>query len=251
MHGERDVLVNAGIAPPNALCVRVSAVVRLYAGKLAHLPLPFADLFEIDPRVLDMRSILLIHLPAAEMMRAGDNSKRRLPSPGVQHKKSNFRVNLEQVSSTNIAKLLRVYRVHPKRILVRDFVKVLRLPPSVCESGWADGRWAEVVHLRSLPSNARHVLGIENPRPVFPSKLRAPNDGYGCGSIPAARTQATSSRLTFLKTIRVCATGCYSHTRLTFDYHAHGFTIFLNDAVCFDARFGEIVGRDFGFSSSR
>ena len=100
MHREGEVLVDTSIAPPDTLGVRIGRFVRFDTRELAHLPLSFANFFQIDPRArhaLDM--IFFIQPPAPHMVRAGDHTRRKtFGDPGVQDEETDFSVNFQQIA---------------------------------------------------------------------------------------------------------------------------------------------------------
>src|SRR5262245_22042482 len=65
VHGERDVLMDPGVIPPDACAIGIIALIRLNAAHLTHLPLPFSDFPEINQRArkaFDL--IILVYAPS-------------------------------------------------------------------------------------------------------------------------------------------------------------------------------------------
>src|SRR5262245_45826324 len=73
LHGEGEVLVNAGVLPPDTLGVGIGALERPYAVDLTHPPLSGAQRLETNERGRPaLAPGLLLESPASEMMRTGD-----------------------------------------------------------------------------------------------------------------------------------------------------------------------------------
>src|SRR5947199_238648 len=108
MYLERDVLVNTRIAPPDTLGLRIRAVIRRDAFQLPHFPLAFGDLFQVHPcarHAFDL--FVLVHAPAAKVMRAGDNTRSEaFGYPGMKDEVTDFRVDLHEIAGTHIAECL-------------------------------------------------------------------------------------------------------------------------------------------------
>ncbi len=158
------------------LRVGIGRLVGLDVQSLAHLPLTFADFLQIDPRArhaLDL--IFFIDAPAAQMVRAGDHSRRQaLGDPRVQHEVADLGVNFDQIAGANVAELRRVGRIHPQRILVRNLVEKFRSCPIACGSDSADEKSAAACRprrARLLAIRRRGVYrGSKSSSPAFPSE---------------------------------------------------------------------------------
>src|SRR4029077_14031647 len=75
MHRKCKVLMHASIAPPDSLRIGIGRFVVLHSRSLAHLPLPLADLLQIDPGARHaFELIFFIETPASHMVRAGHHA---------------------------------------------------------------------------------------------------------------------------------------------------------------------------------
>ena len=219
MNRKRNVLVHAGIAPPDSLGIRIGGRVGLHSRKLAHLPLSFADFFQIDPRTRHaFELILFIQAPTSHMVRAGDDARRQpLGDPGVQHEESDFGVNFEQVAGANIAEFLRIRLDSPTADSYAQSRKEISSSPTACGSDAASGKSAAACtrrhsHLSAIPPAA--CIADRSLRLAFPPRPPAPSDECDCDSIPEARIPATSSPPWSSKTTQVFATACCSQRPL-------------------------------------
>src|SRR5882672_5621830 len=71
---EREVLVDAGVFPPDALRVRVVARERPWPVDLAHPPLPGLEPFEVDERGgPPLAARVFVKTPATEVVGARDH----------------------------------------------------------------------------------------------------------------------------------------------------------------------------------
>src|SRR5579875_357785 len=76
LHRESEILVHAGVVPPDPLGVGVGARERLDAPPLTHQPSPGLDLVQIDQRRRpSLAAAIRLESPASEMMRACEHAR--------------------------------------------------------------------------------------------------------------------------------------------------------------------------------
>ena len=119
MNGKCDVLMHTGIAPPHTLGFGIGAIVGRNRFQLPHLPLPFPDFLQIDPRTRHaFNLIIFVYAPPSEMVGTrNDTGRQPFCDPSVEDEETNLGVNLHQIAGSYMQSL-RVHRIQPQRILV-------------------------------------------------------------------------------------------------------------------------------------
>src|SRR6266852_1035333 len=123
---KREVLVDAGVFPPDALRVRVVARERPWPVDLAHPPLPGLEPFEVDERGgPPLAACVFMKAPASEVVGARDHAwTHGLGDPYLVDEVADPRRDLEQVPGDD-PRPGGILWVEPERIGVGDFVEPL------------------------------------------------------------------------------------------------------------------------------
>src|ERR1700722_5423502 len=126
LHREGQVLMHAGVLPPDSFRIGVLARKRLDAVDLPHHPAAGFKLVQVDERGRPtLAAEILAQTPSSEVMRAGgDAGADALCDPYLVDEIANLGVDLEQVAGGD-AEARRVLRVDPERIAMGYFVQPL------------------------------------------------------------------------------------------------------------------------------
>src|SRR5271155_2976633 len=145
LHGKRQVLMDAGVLPPDSFGIGIFARKRLDAVDLSHHPLAGLKLAEVDERRgPSLAAQFFAQTPSSEVMRAGgDAGADALGDPYLVDEVANLGVDLEQVAGGD-AEARRILGVDPEGIAMGDFIKPLRVAGArMDQGGQSEGRQQE------------------------------------------------------------------------------------------------------------
>ena len=165
----------------------------------------------------------------------------------MQHKETDLGVHFEQIAGANVAERLRVLRIQPKRIFVRDLVEKFRIPRSRVNQmrQTEDGKQRKHLAVRIFrPLHQRHVLRVEV-FPGFPQRRRLRRAMNVAAIVFRQRKlRPLPIRHGFRKQLQFPRRRIVANNRFSIDHHAYRFTIFLDHAIRLDVRSGEIGRRN-------